>query len=44
MLTALPVDDEHDLAGRFINVGDDLGDEHPYQSLDLPCFFGPRLA
>ena len=45
MLAALPMDDQHDLTGRLVDVGDDLGDQRPYQSLArshrrlrrLPC-------
>ena len=33
MLATLPVDDEHDLADLLINVGDELRDQGPHQSL-----------
>src|SRR5262245_41029695 len=36
MLTALPVDDEHDLPGRIVDIDDDLGDQCPHQSLARP--------
>lgn len=32
VLTAGPVDDEHDLARRFVDISDDLGDQRPHQS------------
>src|SRR6266550_2976736 len=45
MLPTLPVDDEHDIAGLLIDIGDDLRDQSPHQSLArshrrswrLPC-------
>jgi hypothetical protein len=45
MLTALPVDDEHDLSGRLVDVGDNLGDQRMHKALTrshcrprrLPC-------
>src|SRR5260370_21235633 len=36
MLTAFPVDDEHDLTGRLVDIGDNLRDQRPYQSLARP--------
>src|SRR5882762_7440820 len=45
MLAAFPVDDKHDLSRRLVDVGNDLGDQRPHQSLarshccpwHLPC-------
>src|SRR5215470_13912131 len=45
MLAAFPVDDKHDLSRRLVDVGNDLGDQRPHQSLArshccpwrLPC-------
>jgi hypothetical protein len=32
MLAALPVDDEHDLTGRLVDIDDDLSDQCPRHS------------
>src|SRR5450631_1269716 len=43
MLTALPVDDEHDLTSLRIDIYDDLSDQRPYQSLARPHSSPRRL-
>ena len=45
MLATLPMDDEHNLAGHLVDIGDDLCDQYTYESLTrshcrlwrLPC-------
>src|SRR6516162_3945571 len=43
MLAALPVDNEHDLTGRLIDIDDDLCDQRPHQSLARPHRCSRRL-
>src|SRR6266699_2619350 len=43
MLAALPVDDEHDLTGRLVDIDDDLSDQCPHQSLARPHHGSRRL-
>jgi hypothetical protein len=43
MLATLPVDDEHDLPGRVVDIDDDLGDQCPHQSLARPHGGSRRL-
>ena len=43
VLAALPVDDEHDLTGRLVDIDNDLSDQCPRQSLARPHRGSRRL-